>query len=65
MKEFEAEVDQTEFLKKHSIKLDYRTKMVDWMIEVLTTFSCSDQTLFLAVNLMDRFFKNCETPMTG
>lgn len=31
--------------------------MVDWMVEVLTTFKCSDQTFFLAVNLMDRYFK--------
>ena len=30
--------------------------MVDWMVEVLTAFKCSDQTLFLAVNLMDRYF---------
>jgi hypothetical protein len=30
--------------------------MIDWMIEVLTAFKCEDQTLFLAVNLMDRYF---------
>lgn len=28
------------------------------MVEVLTTFKNSDQTFFLAVNIMDRFFKN-------
>ena len=33
--------------------------MVDWMIEVLTNFKCDDQTFFLAVSLMDRYFKNC------
>lgn len=32
--------------------------MVDWMIEVLTNFKCDDQTFFLAVSLMDRYFKN-------
>lgn len=32
--------------------------MVDWMIEVLTTFKNSDQTFFLAVSIMDRYFKN-------
>ena len=32
--------------------------MVDWMVEVLTTFKNSDQTFFLAINLMDRYFKN-------
>jgi hypothetical protein len=31
--------------------------MVDWMVEVLTTFKNSDQTFFLAINLMDRSFK--------
>lgn len=30
--------------------------MVDWMVEVLTAFKCSDQTFFIAVNLMDRYF---------
>jgi hypothetical protein len=28
------------------------------MVEVLTTFKNSDQTFFLAVNLLDRYFKN-------
>jgi Cyclin, N-terminal domain len=32
--------------------------MVDWMVEVLTTFKNSDQTFLLAINLMDRYFKN-------
>ncbi len=32
--------------------------MVDWMIEVLTNFKCDDQTFFLSVSLIDRFFKN-------
>ena len=31
--------------------------MVDWMVEVLTTFKMSEHTFFLAVSLMDRFFK--------
>jgi hypothetical protein len=36
--------------------------MIDWMLEVLTTFKNSDQTYFLAVNLMDRYFKIKKTP---
>ena len=31
--------------------------MVDWMIEVLTNFKCDDQTFFLAVSILDRYFK--------
>ena len=30
--------------------------MVDWMVEVLTNFKSQDQTLFLAVSLLDRYF---------
>jgi hypothetical protein len=29
------------------------------MIEVLTNFKCDDQTFFLSVSLMDRYFKGC------
>lgn len=35
--------------------------MIDWMIEVLTNFKCDDQTFFLAVGLLDRYFKGCKT----
>lgn len=31
--------------------------MIDWMSEVLNTFKTSDQTYFLSVNIMDRYFK--------
>jgi hypothetical protein len=37
-----------------------RARMVDWMIEVLTNFKCDDQTFFIAVSIMDRYFKNCK-----
>lgn len=39
--------------------------MVDWMVEVLTTFKNSDQTFFLAINLMDRYFKNTDRGLQG
>lgn len=31
--------------------------MIDWMIEVLTNFKCDDQTFFLSVSILDRYFK--------
>jgi hypothetical protein len=37
--------------------------MVDWMVEVLTTFKNSEQSFFLAINLMDRFFKSIDQPV--
>ena len=30
--------------------------MVDWMSEVLQAFKCQDQTFFIAVNMLDRYF---------
>lgn len=30
------------------------------MIEVLTNYLSDDQTFFIAVSIMDRYFKNCE-----
>ena len=44
------------FLNNHKITGVYRAKMVDWIVEVLTAFKCSDQTFFIAVNIMDRYF---------
>ena len=45
-------------LIKHKITPALRARMIDWMIEVLTNFKCDDQTFFLAVSLIDRYFKN-------
>lgn len=39
--------------------------MVDWMVEVLTTFKTSDQTFFLAVNILDRYFKQSDRNLTS
>lgn len=39
--------------------------MVDWMVEVLTTFKNSEQSLYLAVNLMDRYFKETSETFSG
>lgn len=50
-------------LASHELKASFRAKMVDWMTEVLNiAFKniCSDQTLFLAVNILDRYIQACE-----
>jgi len=44
-------------LKKHRIPMNLRAKMVDWMIEVLSSYKCCDQTFFIAVHLMDLFLE--------
>jgi hypothetical protein len=43
------------FLKRHQINPEIRTKMVDWMIEVLTVYKSEAETFFLAVGIMDSY----------
>ncbi|TNV80111.1 hypothetical protein FGO68_gene12460 [Halteria grandinella] len=50
-------------LSKHELKPAFRAKMVDWMTEVLNIAFrniCCDQTLFLAVNILDRYIQSYE-----
>ena len=35
--------------------------MIDWMIEVLSSYKCQHQTFFVAVNMMDKFFEKTKT----
>lgn len=41
---------------RHKITPVLRSRMVDWMVEVITNFRCDDQTFFVAVSIMDRYF---------
>ena len=41
-------------LDGHKVTWDYRTKMIDWMVEVCTTFKCSHRAYFLAVQIFDK-----------
>lgn len=47
------------FLYKHKINPEIRSKMVDWMIEVLAVYKSEAETFFLSVYLMDSFINNC------
>ena len=58
MRELELQFLTGNCLMKHKITPALRARMIDWMIEVLTNFKCDDQTFFLAVSLLDRYFKN-------
>ena len=62
LRELETQYDVTNCFERHpTMNSILRARMVDWMIEVLTNFKCDDQTFFIAVSLMDRYFKNCAT----
>jgi hypothetical protein len=39
----------------HEVTKEYRTKMMDWMVEVCTSFKCSSRTYFLATQVFDKY----------
>jgi hypothetical protein len=45
----------SDFMKNHDIIPDIRTKMVDWMVEVLSVYKCSQETFFLSVFILDLY----------
>jgi hypothetical protein len=45
-------------LERHKITERMRAKMIDWIIEVLGNYNCDDNTFFLAVNIMDKYFQH-------
>ena len=47
-------------LQNHKITERMRTRMIDWMIEVMINYKCDDNGFFIAINLMDRYFKSCQ-----
>ncbi len=57
---FEEEEELNDFLEIHKISERMRTRMIDWMIEVLTNYKCDDNSFFLACSTMDRYFKTME-----
>ena len=45
-------------LSTHEISSEYRTKMVDWMIEVTNSFKCTERAYFLSVALFDSYLRS-------
>lgn len=45
------------FLSRHDVTCLFRAKMVDWMIEVMTSYKCSDRSLFKAIEVMDKYYQ--------
>jgi hypothetical protein len=54
-RELETESVNKNFLKRHQINPEIRTKMIDWMIEVLSVYKSEAETFFLAVSIMDQY----------
>lgn len=35
--------------------------MVDWMVEVMTSYKCTDRTLFKAIEVMDQYYMKTQS----
>ena len=64
-KELENECVFKDLLVRHKVDPSVRTKMVDWMIEVLYAYHSDAPTLFLAVHLFDSYIAKSETVLTN
>jgi hypothetical protein len=62
--DFSLELENENFfpdpLKNHKIENNIRTKMIDWMIEVLKATNSANQTFNLSVKIMDKYFAKCK-----
>lgn len=45
------------FLDNHKIDSGLRARMLDWMVEVTTSYNFDPKTYFAAVQIMDRYFE--------
>lgn len=46
-----------DFLVRHSISSGLRAKMVDWMIEVLSSYKMSEDSFFKSIYYMDKYLE--------
>jgi len=60
LRESEVRHSSRDFLLRHKITPVLRSRMIDWMVEVMTNFRCDDQTFFVACSCLDRYFKNSQ-----
>lgn len=50
------DVAPLEFLRRHKVNSNDRGRLIDWMIEVMSSYSQNPSTFFLAINIIDSFY---------
>jgi cyclin B len=67
--EFSMELENISYcpnnLKKHKIEPEIRTKMIDWMVEVLSAYNSDPQTFSLSVQILDMFLAKTKNVLTN
>lgn len=53
------------FMDRHKINPEIRTKMVDWIVEVLSVYKCEHETFFLSIYIMDSFIYKTKNVLTS
>ncbi len=48
-------------MKRHEVSVKLRARMIDWMIEVLSSFKCQQNTFFISIDIMDKFLLKTES----
>lgn len=54
-----------DFLRRHKIDPVTRTRMIDWMIEVLYAYNCDAQTFYLSVHILDTYIAKTKTVLNN
>lgn len=54
---FERNLARANFLDRHEVTERMRMRMADWQVEVMHNYKCNDQTYFISMTILDRYFK--------
>ena len=52
------DIVQEKFLSNHKIDGVLRARMLDWMVEVMSSYHFQNKTYFAGIEIMDRYFAN-------
>ena len=55
---------RTDILSRHQLTSTMRSKMADWIYEVISQYHCSQETYFLAIHIMDLYIDKCQEVLT-
>ena len=59
----EEQVVLASFLERQEVNAKLRAKMVDWMVEVLHSYKCREQSFFVAVHILDSYLSLLAEPL--
>lgn len=61
----DSDVVLINILEKHDITPQIRTKLVDWLFEVLYAYKCDEPTFYMTMHLFDAYLFKCQKKLTN